>query len=299
MVMNKSIPLAATIVLAAGLSMGLAHANEEAMVADPYQWLEGVEDPTALEWVKQQDAKAEAELAGTPEFRALEAELLAIYDSDDKIPGVYKQGEWYYNFWRDSRNPRGVWRRTTLDEYRKPQPQWEVLIDLDALNQAEGENWVWHGASCLRPDYTRCLVALSRGGADADVTREFDLSSRTWVDDGFLREEAKGALDWIDRDTVYVYTDFGDGSLTESGYPRIVKEWKRGTPLESATVVYEGRSDDMYIAAMRDHTPGFERDFVSRTLAFYNDELYLRQPGGELLRIEAPNSANKGVHREW
>ena len=297
--MNKSIPLAATIVLAAGLSMGLAHANEEAMVADPYQWLEGVEDPKALEWVKQQNAKAEAELAGTPEFRALEAELLAIYDSDDKIPGVYKQGEWYYNFWRDSRNPRGVWRRTTLDEYRKPQPQWEVLIDLDALNQAEGENWVWHGASCLRPDYTRCLVALSRGGADADVTREFDLSSRTWVDDGFFREEAKGALDWIDRDTVYVYTDFGDGSLTESGYPRIVKEWKRGTPLESATVVYEGRSDDMYIAAMRDHTPGFERDFVSRTLAFYNDELYLRQPGGELLRIEAPNSANKGVHREW
>src|SRR5690606_13484901 len=154
-VMTKLIALAATIVLAAGLSTGPARAGEEAVVADPYQWLEGVEDPKALEWVRRQNANAEAELAGTPEFRELEAELLAIYDSEDKIPGVYKQGEWYYNFWRDKQNPRGLWRRTTLEEYRKPKPQWEVLIDLDVLNKAEGENWVWHGADCLRPDYSR------------------------------------------------------------------------------------------------------------------------------------------------
>ena len=297
--MAKLIPVSAALALAVGLSAGLVHASEEAAVSDPYQWLEGVEDPKALEWVKAQNAKAEAELAATPEFSELEAELLAIYDSDDKIPGVYKQGEWYYNFWRDRQNPRGLWRRTTLEEYRKPQPEWEVLIDLDALNKAEGENWVWHGADCLRPDYSRCLIALSRGGADADVTREFDLSTKSWVDGGFFREEAKGALQWIDRDTVYVFTDFGEGTLTSSGYPRIVKEWKRGTPLESARIVYEGKPDDMYIAAMHDHTPGFERDFVSRTLAFYNDELYLRQADGELVRIDAPNSANKSVHRQW
>ena len=295
----KPIPMSATLALAVGLATGLVHANEEAAVSDPYQWLEGVEDPKALEWVKAQNAKAEAELAATPEFRRLEADLLAIYDSDDKIPGVYKQGEWYYNFWRDKQNPRGLWRRTTLEEYRKPKPQWEVLIDLDALNKAEGENWVWHGADCLRPDYSRCLIALSRGGADADVTREFDLASKAWVEGGFFREEAKGALGWIDRDRVYAYTDFGAGSMTESGYPRIVKEWKRGTPLASATVVYEGRADDMYIAAVHDHTPGFERDFVSRTLAFYNDELYVRRADGELARIEAPNSANKSVHKQW
>src|SRR5690606_34664649 len=272
-VMAKFIPVSAALALAMGLAAAPAHANEEAVVSDPNQWLEGVEDPAALEWVKAQNAEAEAELASTPEFRQLEADLLAIYDSDDKIPGVYKQGEWYYNFWRDKQNPRGLWRRTTLDEYRKPRPQWEVLIDLDALNAAEGENWVWHGANCLRPDYTRCLIALSRGGADADVTREFDLAGKSWVEGGFFREEAKGALGWIDIDTVYVATDFGAGSMTESGYPRIVKEWKRGTPLASAAVVYEGRADDMYIAAVHDHTPGFERDFVSRTLAFYNDEL--------------------------
>ena len=297
--MSKLIPFSAVLALALGLPTGATQASEEGVVADPYQWLEGVEDPGALEWVKARNAEAEAELAATAGFRQLEADLLAIYDSDEKIPGVYKQGEWYYNFWRDKRNPRGLWRRTTLEEYRKPVPQWEVLIDLDALNQAEGENWVWHGASCLRPDYSRCLVALSRGGADADVTREFDLPTRSWVEGGFFREEAKGALRWIDRDTVYAFTDFGEGTLTSSGYPLVVKEWKRGTPIAEARVVYEGQDGDMYISAGRDHTPGFERDFVSRTIAFYNDELYLRHADGSLTKVDAPNSAQKSVQREW
>jgi len=176
------------------------------------------------------------------------------------------------------------------------------------LNEAEqipdGKKWVWHGADCLKPQppdnvYKRCLIALSPGGSDADVTREFDLETKQWVSDGFFRPEAKGGLGWIDADTVYVYTDFGPGSMTASGYPRIVKQWKRGTPLEAATLVYEGGPGDMYIAALRDHTPGFERDFVSRTIAFYNDELYLRRGDGTLAKVEAPNSANKSVHREW
>src|SRR5690606_29498629 len=276
-----------------------ATAQEDAEVTDPYQWLEDVEGEKQLAWVRGQNAKAEAELADTPGFKALEADLLAIYDSDDKIPAVYKQGEWYYNFWRDRNHERGIWRRTTLEEYRKPQPKWETVLDLDALNRAEGENWVWHGANCLRPEYTRCLVALSRGGADADVTREFDLSTKQWVDGGFYREEAKGGLRWIDQDTVYAYTDFGAGSMTSSGYPRIVKQWTRGTPISEATVVYEGRPDDMYIAAARDHTPGYERDFVMRTIAFYNDELYLRNADGSLTKVDVPNSTQKTVQREW
>jgi len=284
--------------IAAGLSMGAASA-QEAAVSDPHQWLEAVTDEKALDWVRAQNAKSEAELAATPEFKQLESDLLGIYDSDDKIPAVYKQGEWYYNFWRDRNHERGIWRRTTLEEYRKPQPKWETVLDLDALNKAEGENWVWHGASCLRPAYTRCLIALSRGGADADVTREFDVASKSWVEGGFFREEAKGALGWIDQDNVYVYTDFGDGSLTSSGYPRIVKQLARGQSMDQATLVYEGKPDDMYIAAMHDDTPGFQRDFVSRTLAFYNDELYLRGADGQLTRIDAPNSANKSVHHDW
>ena len=269
------------------------------MTPDPYAWLEDVEGSRALEWVKAQNARTEARLAATPQFKQMDSSIREVLDSDAKIPGVQKIGEYYYNFWKDRQHERGVWRRTTLDEYRKPAPKWETVLDLDALNKAENAQWVWHGADCLRPDYKRCLVALSRGGSDADVTREFDLSTKQFVGDGFFRPEAKGALGWIDADTVYVFTDFGPGSQTSSGYPRIVKRWRRGQPLEKAELVYEGKADDMYIAAVHDDTPGFERDFVSRTLAFYNDELYLREADGKLRKIDAPNSASKSVKREW
>ena len=290
--------LAAGLAVAGALSAPV-HAKEADVSNDPYAWLEEVEGQKQLDWVRGVNAKAEAEIAATPAFKQLESDIRAILDSDAKIPGVQKIGDYYYNFWKDKQHERGVWRRTTLAEYRKAQPQWETVLDLDALNKAEGKNWVWHGADCRKPDYTRCLIALSRGGADADETREFDLVNKKFLADGFYRPEAKGGLGWKDADTVYVYTDFGDGSMTSSGYPRIAKEWKRGTPLESATVVYEGKPDDMYIAAFHDDTPGFQRDFVSRTLAFYNDELYLRRTDGTLAKIDAPNSANKGVHKEW
>ncbi len=287
--------------LAAGLFTaslsGAAMAADEGQ--DKYAWLEDVTGDKPLAWVKEQNAKAEARLAQSPQFKEMEAGIRAVLDSDAKIPGVEKIGDYYYNFWKDKQHERGVWRRTTLVEYRKAEPLWETVLDLDALNKAEGENWVWHGANCLRPQYTRCLIALSRGGADADVTREFDLSKKEWIKDGFFRPEAKGGLGWIDQDNVFVYTDFGDGSMTTSGYPRVVKRWKRGTPMSAATPVYEGTPQDMYIAAMHDDTPGFERDFVSRTIAFYNNELFLLGADGKLAKVDAPNSAEKGVRREW
>jgi prolyl oligopeptidase len=271
---------------------------------DAHLWLEDVGGDKALEWVRARNAESQKQLQGDLAYQTLRSDLLAIMDSDDKIPLVGKIGEHYYNFWKDKENPRGLWRRTTLAEYRKKAPAWEVLLDLDALNKAEGENWVWHGASCLKPKdpkapYERCLVALSRGGADADVTREFDLTSRTWVKDGFFRPEAKGDVSWIDRDTVFVGTDFGPGSMTSSGYPRIAKEWKRGTPLSEARVVFEGKPEDISIGAFHDDTRGFERDFVYRGLTFYTNELYLRGKDGTLTRLDLPDGASKGVQREW
>ncbi len=265
---------------------------------DPYLWLESVTGEDALAWVRERNAKTQSHFESQTRFHALRDDLLAILDSDERIPFVSKRGDYYYNFWRDENNERGLWRRTTLDEYRKAEPEWEVLLDLDALAEKEEENWVWDGADLLRPEYDRALIGLSRGGADASVTREFDLTKREFVEGGFERAEAKGNLGWIDRDTVFVFTDFGEGTLTESGYPRIVKLWRRGTPIDEAEVVYEGLPDDMYIAAYHDDSPGYERNFVSRTLAFYNDELYLRADSGELTKIDAPNSANKRVFHD-
>lgn len=269
---------------------------------DPFLWLEEVEGDDALAWVRERNAATAATLEATEEFAATEDEIRAVLDSDAKIPGVSKVGDLFYNFWKDAAHPQGLWRRTTLESYRTPDPEWETVLDIDALGEAEGTSWVWHGAQVLRPDYRKALVSLSPGGSDADVTREFDLVTKSFVDPsdgGFFRPEAKGDLSWINDNTVYVFTDFGEGSLTPSGYPRIVKRWTRGTPLESATPLYEGEADDMYISAFRSHTPGFVRDFVARSLAFYSSELFVLGGDDTLTKIDVPRSAEVGVKREW
>src|SRR5690606_27490190 len=266
---------------------------------DPYLWLEDVEGDKALDWVRARNAESEAAIASNPGFTQLRSDLLAILDSDARIPFVSKMGEHYYNFLQDQKNPQGVWRRTTLEEYRKDEPKWEVLLDLDALGKAEGVNWVWKGSNCLRPEYRRCLLSLSRGGADATVTREFDLVEKAFVKDGFERPEAKGSVGWIDQDTVYVSTDFGEGTMTDSGYPRTVRIWKRGTPMSEAKLLFEGEAGDISVGAYHDHTPGYERDWVYRATTFYTNQLYLVGEGGKLTRLDLPDSAEKGAYREW
>ena len=281
---------------------------------DPYLWLEDVTAPKSLDWVRAHNAVTVKQLESDPAFAPLQAGILEVLDSDARIPMVDKMGAYYYNFWKDKHHERGIWRRTTLDEYRKPDPAWETVLDIDALNAAEHTNWVWHGADCLKPadpkqSWRHCLIALSHGGSDADVTREFDLGTKQFVANGFQRAEAKGGLSWKDVDTVYVGTDFGAGSMTPSGYPRIAKEWKRGKPMDAASVVYEGKPDDVAITAFREHSRGYERDFVSRALTFFTDELYVfhhsqidhggRGADGKLTKIDVPDSAKKSVHREW
>ena len=265
---------------------------------DPYLWLEDVTGDSALTWVGQRNAESTKELAESEEFKAMNARMLDILNSTAKIPYVTKIGPYFYNHWKDKDHERGLWRRTTLDEYAKDEPAWETVLDLDALSKAENENWVWHGADPLPPDYTRCLLSLSRGGADADVVREFDLVQKSFVDKGFFVPEAKSAFNWKDENVLFLGTDFGPGSMTSSGYPRIVKEWRRGTPMDAATVVYEGEPEDVWIGGYRDHTPGFERDFVSRAITFYTNELYVRRDG-KLVKIDKPDDANASVHRQW
>jgi len=282
--------------LAAILLMPIAAAADSA--PDPYLWLEDVAGEKQLEWVKARNAEAVAALAESDDFKALEQRLLAILDSKEKIPFVQKIGDRYYNFWRDAAHPRGLWRRTSLAEYRTAEPAWETVLDLDALAATEGENWVWHGAEVLEPDDRLCLVSLSRGGADADVVREFDVETKAFVAGGFTLPEAKSRFAWRNRDSLFVATDFGPGSLTTSGYPRIVREWARGTPLAAATPVYEGRPEDMAVGAWHDPTPGFERDFISRQVTFWTNELFFRR-AGELVKIAKPDDANAGIHREW
>jgi prolyl oligopeptidase len=265
---------------------------------DPHLWLEDVTGDKPLAWVRERNAECVATLAQSDAFRSLESRLLSILDSENRIPMVSKIGDHYYNFWRDAANPKGVWRRTTLADYRKATPAWETVLDLDALAAQEGENWVWHGATVLEPEGRLCLVSLSRGGADADVVREFDLEAKAFIAGGFTLPEAKSRVAWRDKNSLFVATDFGPGSLTTSGYPRTVREWRRGTPLAEAPLVFEGEADDMSVVGYRDLTPGFERDFLVRQKTFYTSDFFLRR-GGQLLKIDKPDDANAAVHREW
>ncbi len=270
----------------------------KAAPTDPYLWLEDVTGDKALDWVRARNAESQKALTGSEQFQQLQAGILAILDSDARIPYVGKHGEHLYNFWQDAKNPRGLWRRTTLAEYRKAEPQWDLVLDLDALGKQEKENWVWHGASWLLPDRTRVLLSLSRGGADASVVREFDMTTKQFVANGFALPEAKGQVSWRDRDSIYVATNFGEGSMTASGYPRVVKLWQRGTPLSSATTVAEGKTEDVFVHAYRDQTKGFERDFVYRGVTFYTNEVFLLRDG-KPVKLDKPDSANAGAHREW
>ncbi|OBK49380.1 prolyl oligopeptidase [Mycobacterium sp. 1081908.1] len=267
------------------------------MTDDPYLWLEDVTGDDALAWVRARNEPTLAEFRDG-QFERMRAEALEVLDTDARIPYVVRRGEHLYNFWRDAANPRGLWRRTTLDSYRTAAPEWDVLIDVDELGRTDDTNWVWAGAGVIEPDHTRALVGLSRGGSDASVVREFDMRTREFVPDGFELPEAKSQVAWADPDTVLVGTDFGADSLTESGYPRVIKRWRRGTPLAEAETVFEGARSDVRVSASVDRTPGFERTFLARALDFWNEEVYeLRGP--ELIRIDAPTDAGLSMHREW
>ncbi len=267
-----------------------ARAAAPAAPDDPYLWLEEVQGERALEWVRARNAESEAVLRARPEYAPTHALLLGALNSKDRIPEITRRGDFLYNLWRDDTHKRGLWRRTTLAEYRRAQPAWETVLDLDALAAAEGENWVWAGATGLAPAHTRCLVRLSRGGADASVVREFDTVTKRFVDGGFTLPEAKSEVSWIDADTLYVATDFGPGTLTTSGYPRVIKRWQRGTPLVAATTVFEGEASDVSVGVAVYRTPGFERTVFARSLDFYNDRSFLLQ-GAALLPFDVPSDA--------
>ncbi len=283
----------------AALPAQTAMSNE---LDDPYLWLEEVDGARVLDFARAASTRTLSELRGRAEFPQIRDEVRDVLDSRERIAQAAVHGDYLYNFWQDRANPRGVWRRTTWAEYRKPQTAWETVLDVDALALGEKENWVWKNAQCLPPRGDRCLISLSRGGGDAIVVREFDLAKKQFVSDGFVLSEAKSDVDWRDRDTIYVGTDFGPGTMTDSGYPRIVKRWKRGTPLGQAVTVFEGQRTDVGASAWVDHdvrdgvtriTEGFRR-----AVAFYNSETFVVRDGTPL-RLAVPDDAAAQIIGPW
>lgn len=257
---------------------------------DPYLWLEEVQGKKALEWVKTHSDATAAEFKAIPGFQDAYDAILDELNSDDRIPFVTVKGKYLYNFWRDGNHVRGIYRRTTMEEYRKPNPKWETVLDIDSLAKKENENWVFKGMNIVHPECTRGLLRLSRGGADAVVVREFDLNTLSFVKDGFNLKEAKHRISWMDKDTLFVGTDFGEGSFTKSGYPRFVKIWKRGTPLNEAKTLLEVDENSVWVYGFRLYSKDNYVDLVTEGKTFWKRITYILKKG-KLHKLDLPSDA--------
>ncbi len=279
-----------SILLPALIIMAISVTAQAAEPEDPFLWLEQVDSARSLGWVKAHNALTTQRFEQSDSFRQLQGQVLEVLDSPARIPYATLIGGLFYNFWRDAAHPRGLWRRTSRTAYLARQPEWETVLDLDALGAAEKENWVWKGAVCEPHGSGRCLLQLSRGGADAVVVREFDLGTKAFVKDGFQLPEAKSEVAWQGLDAIFVGTDFGAGSQTDSGYPRIVKRWQRGTLLSAAQTLLEGAASDVAVSAGVDEHGGVRHEILTRATSFYTNEYRLIE-NGKLVPVEVPADA--------
>ena len=268
---------------------------QTAEAEDPFLWLEDIEGERAMAWVNEQNARTLGVLQSDPRYQTLHDEALALVQARDRIPqpGFNRDGT-VDNFWQDAEHVRGIWRTTTLDSYRTAEPQWETVLDFDALATSEGKNWVYKGATCLEPDQNRCLIFLSDGGKDAVTTREYDRAARAFVQGGFELPESKSDVTWIDENTLLIGHDFGEGSMTDSGYPRTVRLLRRGQPLDQATLIYEGQQADVAVSGytLRDADGALRATLLTRGVDFYNSETFLVNADGTTRQLELPAKAS-------
>lgn len=262
---------------------------------DPFLWLEETRSERALAWVGKENARVDQTLARDPRFAQLQAEALTILDAQDRIPAVSFTPQGLMNFWQDAANPRGLVRLTTLASYRTANPVWQTVLDIDALARAEQREWVYQGMTCLPPARTRCMVALSDGGKDATELREFDMTTRSFVKDGFVLPESQGGVQWVDRDTLLVSRDFGGGTITESQYPFTTREWKRGTAIADAREIYRGDAKDVSSGAglLRDAAGTVHGRVARRGVSFFESETYVWHKGA-WTKLDMPLKANLG-----
>ena len=275
----------------------------EATAEDPYLWLEEVEGEAALDWVRNQNDRSLKELKADPDYAGYEAAAIEALTSAERIPyGSIRDGM-VYNFWQDETHVRGLWRRTTLESYASDTPEWETILDFDKLAEEEGKNWVYKGADCFRPKGSdigyKCMISLSNGGKDAIVRREFDLATKQFVDDGFVTPEAKQGGAWASPDTLLIATDWGEETLTASGYPFIVKRWDRGTPLDAAEEVIRGEGDDVGVWPMTlELEDGRILQGAAQADTFFTTR-YWWFPNGESEPVQwpiPPKSSPEGIH---
>jgi prolyl oligopeptidase len=298
-------PSLALICLAACCSAHSQSSDPE----DKYIWLEDANGPRAMDWVKAEDARTAKILEADPLFAQFDAEALKVSEDPSRLPIPGLQGNEVYNFWNDEKNVRGLLRKTTLSDYSTPTPPWQTVLDIDALDKQESKSWVFHGSDCLYPGDEYCIFNLSIGGEDAATAREFDLKRDKFVDDGFVSSHSKQEIAWQDKDTLLIARDWGASTMTQSGYPFIVKEWKRGTPLDSAKEIFRGESGDISARAYVLHdAQGHHLTVFERAVSFFESRWWIQTPAG-LKELAIPRKAQPAgllsgrllidLHEDW
>ncbi|MDQ6768632.1 MAG: prolyl oligopeptidase family serine peptidase [Gemmatimonadota bacterium] len=270
---------------------------QQAATVDPYIWLEDVDAKKSMDWVNAHNASTVAELTGSPLYQPLYTRIKQVLDSKDRIAYPNIIGDKLYNFWQDTDHQRGIWRRSNMVDYLAGNPKWETVLDLDAMSKADNVTWSWGGADCLEPANRYCLVSLSRGGSDAAEVREMDVVTRKFMDDGFKLSQNKTTTAWLDTNTLLVGTDFGANSFTTSGYPRVIKLWKRGTPLSSATTVFEVPADHVSAGAYVVDAVGRRYVVINDGKTFYEGTQYLYD-NGKLVKFDIPADADLYLVRD-
>ena len=295
---RRSAVAAAALLLASGIpavamaqtpSAPAAFATTDA--TDPYIWLEDVQSPRVDAWVAEKNKHSLGTLQSDPRYEGLYQQALDILQSRDRIPGVSIQRDGSLeNFWQDAEHVRGIWRRTSMDSYNTANPQWETILDFDALAAAEGANWVYKGATCLAPEGRYCLISLSDGGKDAVTIREFDKVTKQFVEGGINLPESKSGVSWIDKDTLLISYAYDESSLTTSGYARTVRILKRGQTLDQAVQVFEGKTTDMSVSGytLRDADGVVKATFVQRMRDFYSSDKYILNADNSVTQVPMP-----------
>ena len=276
----------------AGANLAKGESQRKPILDDPFLWLEQVDGERALKWVHERNSECFDELETDELYEVFLSQAEKLLNAKDRIPYGSIRGKHIYNFWQDAEHVRGIIRRTTPESYRLAEPEWETVLDIDALAKAENENWVYKGISWLTPNYKLCLVKLSRGGTDASEHREFDTTAKRFVEDGFVLPEAKSGVAWLDSDTLLVGTNWGEGSLTESGYPRVAKLWKRGTSLAEAKTIFEGRPEDIGIWPRVMNFGEETLALVEQSLTFFTGAYHVLGSDGKLMRLPLQKSAD-------
>lgn len=269
----------------------MTQTQPELPVEDPFLWLEDRNGKEALEWVHRQNATTVAELQGDPSYQAAFETALDLMTAEDNIPVGSALAGYVYNFWQDKTNALGLWRRTTVASYKTDKPEWETILDFDQLSAKEGVKWVFGGATRLYPDFDRCLLFMSPDGGDASEMREFDIATKSFVEDGFRAPASKSGFSWLDRDTVIVSAAFEDEDKTHSGYPRVIKLWRRGTKLEEATPIFEGEKNHLAVGGGVEFDGDKKHVMLGKTIDFFTSHSFLRLASGENRRIPLPDDA--------